>query len=128
MDIINVTAAIIRKGDKFLIAKRGKGKHLEGMWEFPGGKVEFSETPEECLKRELEEEFGVISRINSFVAESVFNYGDKTIRLLGYNVEYISGEFKLNAHEEIRWISTNEFDKFNFAPADLPLVRKITLV
>lgn len=125
MKTIDVTAAIIEKDRKFLIAKRKKGKHLENKWEFPGGKIEQQETPEECLVRELEEEFGIVTEIAEFIAESLFDYGDRKIRLLGYRVKYISGEFRLNAHDDIRWISKNEFIRFDFAEADLPLVEKI---
>jgi len=125
MEVINVTAAIIENNGRFLIAKRKKGKHLEYKWEFPGGKIEQQETPQECLTRELKEEFGIIAEIADFVAENVFDYGDRKIRLLGYRAKYISGEFKLNAHDEIRWISLNEFNNFDFAEADIPLIQKI---
>jgi len=125
MKIIDVTAAIIERDGKFLIAKRKKGKHLENKWEFPGGKIEQQETPQECLARELEEEFGIIAEIADFIAESFFDYGDIKIRLLGYRVKYISGEFKLNAHDDIKWISASEFIEFDFAEADLPLIEKI---
>ena len=64
-------------------------------------------------------------RDNIFIAESIFNYGDRTIRLLGYHAEYISGEFKLNSHDEIKWITADEFNQFDFAEADLPLVEKV---
>lgn len=124
-NIINVTAAIIENEGKFLIAKRKKGKHLENKWEFPGGKVEPKETPEICLARELKEEFDIIAEVTDFVAENIFNYGDRKIRLLGYRAKYISGEFKLNDHDEIKWISKDEFSNFDFAEADLPLIRKI---
>lgn len=126
MKTIDVTAAIIEKNGKFLIARRKKGKHLEYKWEFPGGKIEQQETPEECLVRELREEFGITVKINGFVAESIFNYGDRIIRLLGYHVEYVSGNFKLNAHDEIKWVLPDEFGKFDFAEADLPLIEKIS--
>jgi 8-oxo-dGTP diphosphatase len=125
MKIIDVTAAIIEKDGKFLIAKRKKGKHLENKWEFPGGKIEDKETPKECLARELEEEFGIIAKVTDFVAESVFNYGDKKIRLLGYRAQHISGEFILNDHDEVRWIFPNEFDGFDFAEADVPIIKKV---
>ncbi len=128
MKTINVTAAIIEDNGKFLIAKRAKGKHLEGRWEFPGGKIEVNETPEACLQRELKEEFGITTKILGFVAESIFNYGDRNIKLLGYRAKYISGEFQLNAHDEIRWIGLNEFNKYDFAEADLPLIEKLTQV
>jgi 8-oxo-dGTP diphosphatase len=125
MELIVVTAAIIEKDGKFLIAKRSKGRHLEGKWEFPGGKIEKGETPEACLARELKEEFGIVTKIGDFVAESIFDYGDRKIKLLGYRAKYISGEFKLNAHDEIKWINKSEFGIFDFAPADLPLIEKI---
>jgi len=124
-ETIDVTAAIIEKEGRFLIAKRKKGQHLEGKWEFPGGKIENNETPEECLKRELREEFDIIVEIGNFVAESCFQYGGRSFRLLGYKTKYISGEFILNAHDEIKWINLNEFSKFDFAEADLPLIDKI---
>lgn len=123
--MIDVTAAIIEKDGKFLIAKRKKGKHMEGRWEFPGGKIESGESPEDCLRRELKKELGIIADILDFVAESVFNYGDKEVRLLGYMVKYISGEFKLNAHDEIRWVFPREFGSLDIVEADLPFVEKI---
>lgn len=103
--MIDVVAAIIEKDGKFLIAKRKIGKHLGGKWEFPGGKIEADETPEQCLERELKEEFGILVKAGDFVAESQFNYGDREIKLLGYKADYIAGDFLLNDHEEIRWVS-----------------------
>ncbi len=126
MKTIEVTAGIIKRNERFLIAKRKKGMHLENKWEFPGGKIESLETPEECLKRELKEEFGINVRVIKFIAESIFDYGDQTIRLLGYQVEYLSGEFKLSVHDEIKWVTIDEFGKYEFAEADLPLIEKIT--
>lgn len=123
--MINVAAAIIEKDGKFLIAKRKKGKHLEGKWEFPGGKIEANETPEKCLERELKEEFGILVKVGDFFAENQFNYGDREIRLHGYKVDYITGDFLLNDHEEIRWVTNNEFSQFDFAEADLSLVEKL---
>ena len=125
MQIIDVTAAIIENNGKFLIAKRKKGKHLENKWELPGGKVEDQETPEECLQRELKEEFGITTKVEDFVGESIFDYGDRKIRLLGYRVKYILGEFQLKDHEEIKWVSADEFYKYDIADADKPLLSKI---
>jgi len=128
MKIIDVTAAIIEKDGKLLIAKRAKGRHMENKWEFPGGKIEDGESPEECLRRELQEELGITTAIKNFIAESVFDYGDKTIRLLGYKAEYISGDFKLTAHDEIKWVSVEKLNEFDFAEADIPLIKKISIL
>jgi len=68
--MVKVTAAIIEKDGKVLIARRRKGSHLEGKWEFPGGKIEQKETPEECLKRELNEEFGIEAQIDEFICSN----------------------------------------------------------
>ena len=124
MKTIDVTAAIIENNGKFLIAKRKKGKHLENKWEFPGGKIEYRETPEECLQRELKEEFGISAKIGNFVGESIFDYGDRKIRLLGYRVAYIKGDFNLQDHDEIKWVSADEFYKYDIADADIPLIEK----
>jgi 8-oxo-dGTP diphosphatase len=87
--------------------------------------VEAGETPEQCLYRELREEFGVETRVGEFIAESRFHYKEKSIRLLAYRVEYISGDFLLNAHEEIRWITKEEFDRYEMAEADVPIVKML---
>ena len=81
--MIEVTAAILEDGNKIMIARRGKGKHLAGFWEFPGGKIEQDETPEICLIRELKEEFEIDVSIGSYIGESVFKYPEKTIKLIG---------------------------------------------
>ena len=120
--IISVTAAVIVKSGKVLAARRGPGKHLEGHWEFPGGKVEGLETPEHCLERELAEEFAIMSRIGALIGESLYDYGDKIVRLLAFEVEHISGEFELIDHEEIRWLTFDELYSVNWAPADIPIV------
>tara|TARA_B100000745_G_scaffold49034_1_gene29360 strand:- start:14157 stop:14540 length:384 start_codon:yes stop_codon:yes gene_type:complete len=124
--MIHVTAAIIEDSGKFLIAKRKKGKHLEGLWEFPGGKIEENESHRECLKRELFEEFGIRTRIKKFIGENTHDYENGTIiKLFGYHVEHIEGDFALNEHDEVQWVTIEEFDTYEFAPADIPLVKKL---
>jgi len=86
---IDVTAAIIVKDHKAFAARRKQGTHLAGYWEFPGGKLEQGEAPEQCLARELQEEFKITTRIGDFVAESIYDYGSKIVRLLAYQVEHV---------------------------------------
>lgn len=123
--MIDVTAAIIERDGRYLIAKRKKGTHLGGKWEFPGGSVEKGETPEECLNRELREEFGIDSLVGNFFDESVCDYGNKKIKLIGYSVKYVSGDFVLNAHDEVRWVYPNDLMDYDFAKADLPFVERL---
>lgn len=123
MEYIDVSAAIITRGNKILIAQRSKECHQGEKWEFPGGKIEADETPQQCLQRELNEEFGIYSQIGSFLGESKFDYGDKKIRLLGFYVTHFHGQFNLYAHHEIRWISPHEFNIYDFAAADMGLIK-----
>jgi len=121
---IDVTAAIIVNDGKVFAARRKPGIHLAGFWEFPGGKLEEGETPEQCLARELQEEFTITTRVGAFVGESVFDYGTKVVRLMAYQVKHISGDFKLIDHDEMRWLAFDELDNVEWAPADIPLVEQ----
>ena len=114
--------ARVFKAGKVLAARRAPGKHLEGYWEFPGGKLEANETPEACLERELTEEFGICSRVGAYIGESVYDYGQKVVRLMAYEVEHISGDFELIDHDELRWLEIDQLRDVRWAPADVPLV------
>jgi len=119
---IDVAAAIILKDNKVFAARRRQGLHLAGFWEFPGGKVERGETAQDCLVRELKEELEITVRVQFCVGESVYDYGDKIIRLLAYQVEYLSGDFKLSDHDESTWLSIDKLPTLVWAPADAPLI------
>ena len=118
-----VTAAVIEKDGKILIAQRRKGSTLGGRWEFPGGKIEPGETAEACLKRELKEEFEIESEIGKLIIASRFRYCLVPIELLAYRVKHLSGEFKVNEHEEIRWVSPSDLSSYDFMPADHSIVK-----
>ncbi|EKE04183.1 MAG: hypothetical protein ACD_20C00098G0011 [uncultured bacterium] len=120
-----VTAAVIEKDGKILIAKRKKGTRLEGKWEFPGGKLKCEETPEQCLKRELEEELGIETEVGDFICSSKYEYPHISIELLVYRVKYISGIFELTDHEEIKWVYPQDLSDYDLAPADIPIVNKL---
>jgi 8-oxo-dGTP diphosphatase len=119
---IDVVAAIIEKDNKIFAARRKPGLHLAGYWEFPGGKLEPGETPEQCLLRELKEELCIAARIGRYVGESLYDYGNKVVRLLAYQVEHVEGEFQLIDHDELCWLEIEEMTGLEWAPADIPLV------
>ena len=119
--MIKVVAALLKKNEKFLIARRKKGKHLEFKWEYPGGKVENNEDEKAALKRELKEEFDISSNVGNFITESHYNYKDISINLKLYIINDFSGDFKLKDHDKIEWISIKEINNFDFAPADIPI-------
>jgi 8-oxo-dGTP diphosphatase len=84
--MIDVTAAIIIRDGKVFIAKRSANSNLPGKWEFPGGKTDEGETPQECLARELNEEFDIAVTSGEFVVESEHHYEQKTVRLVAFEV------------------------------------------
>jgi 8-oxo-dGTP diphosphatase len=121
-----VTAAVIEKDGKILIAKRKQKDPLGGKWEFPGGKMESGETPEACLKRELREELGIETRVDEFLCSSRFVYRHIAIELLAYRTSHISGEITLHEHERFEWILPEELKDYDFSEADKPVVKKLT--
>lgn len=123
--MIIVTAAVIEKEGKFLIARRKPGSSLAGHWEFPGGKLEKGEGPRGCLRRELQEEFGIDAEVGDHVVSNVHEYDHIKIELRSYRAKYMSGAIKLVDHDKIAWIKPEEFCQYELAPADLPTVEAI---
>lgn len=121
----DVTAAIILKDNKVLIARRAPDERMAGKWEFPGGKIERGETPQQCLSREIREELDVSVEVLDFFGESIYRYEHGEIRLLAYFCRWISGGFSLHVHSSIKWVGKDELSSFDFAPADIPLVDKL---
>lgn len=116
-----VTAAVIEKDGKILIAQRRTGDALAGKWEFPGGKMEPGETPEQCLRRELMEEFGIDALIGAYICSSEFEYKHIHIELLAYRARHISGDYKLNDHERIAWVKPGDLKSYDLSSADIPV-------
>ena len=122
-----VTAGVIEKDGLILIGKRKRGKRFAGNWEFPGGTLEKGETPEQCLKRELQEELSIEVEVGELFCSSIFAYTSEwTVKLLAYRVTLISGVFNLNDHDEIRWVKPADLVNYNFPEADKPIVEKLT--
>lgn len=120
-----VTAAIIIKDKKIFIARRAQGEKFAGGWEFPGGKIEAFETPEECLRRELYEEFGIETKVGDFIAESIYEYPTGSIRLLAFIVDIISGEICLTVHDAYRWVDVCDLLNYDLLPADIPIANRL---
>ena len=123
--MMKVTAAILVQDNRVFIARRKKGEQLSGFWEFPGGKVEDGETMQECLKREMREEFQVDITVGDFFTESHYNYHHGPIHLLAYWAQWKQGAFIPSSHDQCCWVEINELDKYDFSPADRPLVKKL---
>lgn len=124
--MIDVVAAIIKnKEGKILIAQRNLKKSQGGLWEFHGGKIESGETKEEAIVREIKEELDMDIKVDSSFDEKIYEYPDKTIRLIALNCSMISDSYEVLEHEDIKWISADEFNYYEFAPADIFFVKKI---
>ena len=124
-DKVQVTAAILVKNGRIIIAQRKSDDHLAGKWEFPGGKIEAGETPQACLKRELKEEFQIEVSVGEFLGSNVYHYEHISIELLVYRTCWDSGDIKLRDHTACRWISPAALGQYDFAPADIPFVEKL---
>jgi 8-oxo-dGTP diphosphatase len=123
--VIEVVAAVIQRDGKYMIARRGPGKHLAGYWEFPGGKVEDSEAPEESLQREMREEFAVHAEIGSYLGDNVHDYGSKVVRLMAYKVTVEEDLHQSTDHDRIEWVEFSQMGNYQLAPADIPLLEYI---
>lgn len=124
--MINVVAAIIKNGEgKILITQRNLKKSQGGLWEFPGGKIEKGETREEAIIREIKEELTIKINVESYLGEKVFEYPEKSINLIALNCRVKSGNIYLTEHEEARWVEKEELNSFEFAPADIFIVKKL---
>jgi len=124
-DIVKVTAAMLVKDDKIIIAKRGPDDKLAHKWEFPGGKIEINETSEQCLKREMKEEFDIDVSVGEYLGSSIYHYDHISIELLAYRTYWEEGEISLKDHDDFKWISLEQLTEFDFAPADRIFVEKL---
>ena len=116
--MIEVTAAIIKRDNRILICQRPKGKSCGLLWEFPGGKIEYGETGEQCIIREIQEELGVTLCVSRKQTEILYEYPDKTVHLHFYIAEIDSGELTLKEHNAYAWITQAEVSNYQFCPAD----------
>lgn len=108
-----------------LVTRRGPGEHLAGMWEFPGGKLEGKESPEECIVRELSEELGIRVSTGRVIAESRYDYEGGAINLIAVETHILAGEIALTVHDAFDWVSPQRLLEIELAPADIPIAEEI---
>lgn len=125
MDIVIVTAGIIIRNSKILIAQRKANGNQGLKWEFPGGKLEENESPEQGLKREIKEELNIDIDVIDIVDVIYHKYEELTILLLCYSAKYVSGDIKAIECNDYRWVDIEELERFYFADADMPIVKKL---
>jgi 8-oxo-dGTP diphosphatase len=125
--MLEVVCGIIKNSSgQFLACRRGLERHLGGLWEFPGGKIDEGETAELAIERELMEELGVTVRVGEPLSAVVeWTDGAVSIRLRGFFCEIVQGEPHAHEHEEIRWCDISELPHLDWAEADIPLVDEL---
>ena len=127
MKQIEVVAAIIRKDDKIFATQRGYGEWKD-WWEFPGGKMEAGESPEEALKREIREELSTDINVDELLCTVEYEYPMFHLTLHCYLCSQLWETLHLNEHEAARWLTKDELDSVRWLPADLEVVDMISQI
>ena len=124
MKHIEVVAAIIQKDDRIFATQRGYGD-WQDWWEFPGGKMEAGETPEEALKREIREELSTEICIDKFLCTVEYDYPAFHLKMHCYLCSLLTEALHLNEHEAARWLTKDELDSVKWLPADLMVIEAL---
>lgn len=123
---VHVVGAIIKNEKKEIFcALRSPEMTLANYWEFPGGKIEAGETPEQALAREITEEFNCSIEVGDKVEDTTYEYEKVIVRLETYKAQLLSGEPIALEHAETKWVPREQLLQLNFAPADIPAVEKL---
>ena len=117
-----VSAAVVERDSRYLVTRRLRGTHLEGFWEFPGGKCESGETHAECLVREIREELGCDVTVGEKLLSVAHEYPERSVELHFFRCD-VAGEPTPLLGQELRWISRVDLGSLEFPPADAELIR-----
>ena len=123
--IVEVVAALVREGDKFMICQRPANKARALLWEFVGGKVELGETKEQALIRECREELAVTLSVRDVFMDVIHEYPDITVHLTLFNATIAEGKPQKLEHNDIQWITPSEIPNYEFCPADEEILEKL---
>lgn len=124
MRTINVVAAIIEKDGKMLATQRGYGDYKD-WWEFPGGKIEPGETPQEALAREIREELHADVKVCDLFHTVEYDYPKFHLIMQCYLCEFVSDTYELTEHEDARWLGADDIDSVKWLPSDIEVVEKL---
>ena len=124
MKTIRVVAAVIKKENQIFCTQRGYGD-FKGYWEFPGGKIEDGETPQEALIREIKEELDVDISVGKMIKTIEYDYPEFHLSMDCFWCELVSGEIELKEHEDAKWLDKSNIDSVNWLPADLDLINSL---
>lgn len=123
--VLQVVAGVVCCGNKIMLARRAVGKHLEGFWEFPGGKVEPGETHQQSLARELLEELGLPVMVGNCLGSQRFEYPDRIIELHAYLAEAEDECTPGDSHDAVVWVYPDQLGSYRIAPADVFIVEAV---
>ena len=123
--MVEVVAALIWQGDKFMICQRPPNKARALLWEFVGGKVELGETKEQALIRECKEELDILISVGDVFMDVIHEYPDITVHLTLFNATIAEGKPQKLEHNDIQWITPNDIPNYEFCPADEEILDKI---
>jgi 8-oxo-dGTP diphosphatase len=124
--MIVVTAAVIDQDGRVLVARRGPAERHAGLWEFPGGKVEPGESPEQCLVRELREELELEAEVVEHLADIPAGSSETPLLLRFYETRILSGRPVLHVHDRVEWVPYAGLTSYNFLPADIGMVHLLS--
>ncbi len=124
MKVVKVVAAVIRNGDKILATARGYGDY-KGQWEFPGGKIESGETPQQALIREIKEELDIDIEVGDLIGNIEYDYPTFHLSMACFWCKIVRGDLVLKEAQDARWLTKDRLHSIQWLPADITIIDEI---